>query len=64
MKGVEDESGGKEMEKVMKGCDEVIGLMGKEEEDLLGGGCEGMGSRSMRVRMRMEWIVREKKLRE
>ena len=50
---MEDERGGEEMEKVMKGMDEVLGLVKKEERDVVGGGCEGVGGGRREIRIRV-----------
>ena len=49
---VEHESPAKEMQKLIKRCDQVIAFILKQEQDFLRPACEAMGSTSMRVTMR------------
>lgn len=58
---VEHESPAKEMQKLIKRCDQVIAFIRKQEQDFLRPACEAMGSTSMRVTMSMDSILTEKK---
>lgn len=57
---VEHESPAKEMQKLIKRCDQVIAFIRKQEQDFLRPACEAMGSTSMRVTMSMDSILTEK----
>lgn len=59
---VEHESPAKEMQKLIKRCDQVIAFIRKQEQDFLRPACEAMGSTSMRVTMSMDSILTEKKV--
>jgi len=53
---VEHESPAKEMQKLIKRCDQVIAFIRKQEQDFLRPACEAMGSTSMRVTMRTRYL--------
>lgn len=58
---VEHESPAKEMQKLIKRCDQVIAFIRKQEQDFLRPACEAMSSTSMRIVMSMDSILTEKK---
>lgn len=58
---VEHESPAKEMQKLIKRCDQVIAFIRKQEQDFLRPACEAMSSTSMRVAINMGSILTEKK---
>ena len=57
---VEHESPAKEMQKLIKRCDQVIAFIRKQEQDFLRPACEAMNSTSTRVTISMDSILTEK----
>lgn len=58
---VEHESPAKEMQKLIKRCDQVIAFIRKQEQDFLRPACEAMSRTSTRVGMSMDSILTEKR---